>query len=238
MTVLRVHKTANYTVMSNFHFKEKGMSLKAKGLLSLMLSLPDDWDYSIMGLASLSKDGKESVMGALKELEKFGYLIRTPIRNGNGHFKGYSYDIFEEPQTETPNAENPNSANPNAEKSTQLNTNILNTKEINNETIKDKQDKRKLDVFIEPNNFTKELILNGLIDEQNLYIDLFNNLFDDLLLENDFEIVRSALWYVCKQIKMRDFKDENGEPITNLYGYFKQSIESGIRRLNRGNPYE
>lgn len=71
MTVIRVHKTANYTVMSNHHFKEKSMSLKAKGLLSLMLSLPDDWNYSISGLVKLSKDGKDGVMSALSELEEF-----------------------------------------------------------------------------------------------------------------------------------------------------------------------
>ena len=68
MTVFRVHKNENYTVLSNYHFKEKEMSLKAKGLLSLMLSLPDAWDYSAAGLVKLSKDGKDSVNGALKEL--------------------------------------------------------------------------------------------------------------------------------------------------------------------------
>ena len=71
---MRVHKTANFTVMSNYHFREKKMSLKAKGLLSLMLSLPEDWDYSVAGLTTLSKDGKDGVMTALAELEKFGYL--------------------------------------------------------------------------------------------------------------------------------------------------------------------
>jgi hypothetical protein len=76
MSVFRINKTANYTVMSNHHFKEKRMSLKSKGLLSLMLSLPDTWDYSISGLATLSKDGKDSIMSALAELEKFGYLHR------------------------------------------------------------------------------------------------------------------------------------------------------------------
>ena len=79
MAVMRVHKNANFTVMSNYHFREKKMSLKAKGLLSLMLSLPNDWDYSIAGLATLSKDGKDSVMSALKELEQFGYLTRTRL---------------------------------------------------------------------------------------------------------------------------------------------------------------
>jgi hypothetical protein len=102
MTIVRVHKTANFTVMSNYHFKEKKMSLKAKGLLSLMLSLPDDWNYSISGLVTLSKDGKDSVMSALAELEKFGYLERQRITNSKGQFNGVEYNIYEQPQPKKP----------------------------------------------------------------------------------------------------------------------------------------
>ena len=131
MSVFRINKTNNYTVMSNHHFKEKKMSLKAKGLLSLMLSLPDDWDYSISGLATLSKDGKDSIMSALAELEKFGYLTRTRLTNEKGQFAGVEYNIFEIPQpknpiSEKPNEENENSENSNAEKPAQLNTNSIN----------------------------------------------------------------------------------------------------------------
>lgn len=131
MPVARVHKSKDYTVMSNYHFKEKGLSLKAKGLLSLMLSLPDDWDYSIAGLVTLSKDGKDSVMNALIELETFGYLKRTKVINEKGQFAGYDYDIFEKPQTEKPYAENPNTDKPNAENPPQLNTKELSTNELN-----------------------------------------------------------------------------------------------------------
>lgn len=131
MSVFRINKTANYTVMSNHHFKEKKMSLKAKGLLSLMLSLPDDWDYSISGLATLSKDGKDSIMSALAELEKFGYLTRKRLTDEKGRFAGVEYNIFEIPQPKEPVAENSNSANANEEKSNsekpaQLNTYLIN----------------------------------------------------------------------------------------------------------------
>ena len=131
MSIMRVHKTSNFTVMSNYHFKEKKMSLKAKGLLSLMLSLPDDWDYSISGLAALSKDGKDSVMSALGELEKFGYLNRQRLVNDKGQFAGVEYNIYEEPQPQKPNAEKPKSANenegkPNAGDPSQLNTILIN----------------------------------------------------------------------------------------------------------------
>ena len=137
MSVMRVHKTANFTVMSNYHFKEKKMSLKAKGLLSLMLSLPEDWDYSIAGLTTLSKDGKDGVMTALAELEKFGYLTRTRLVNDKGQFDGIEYNIFEQPQ-EKPVAENPISDNsheekPISEKPSQLNTNSI--KDLKNKIL-------------------------------------------------------------------------------------------------------
>ena len=116
MAVFRVSKTRDYTVMSNSHLREKDMSLKAKGLLSLMLSLPDDWDYSIQGLCALSKDGYEGVMNALKELEKFRYLSRTRTTDSHGHFAGYDYNIFERPQAEKPSTEEPKTDFPITEK--------------------------------------------------------------------------------------------------------------------------
>lgn len=106
MSVIRVHKTANFTVMSNHHFKEKKMSIKAKGMLSLMLSLPEDWDYTVAGLVTLSADGKDSVNSALKELESFGYLTRRRMTNEKGQFAGMEYNIFEQPQ-ENPIADKP-----------------------------------------------------------------------------------------------------------------------------------
>lgn len=131
MGTFRVHKTGNFTVMSNYHFKEKKMSLKAKGLLSLMLSLPDDWNYSVSGLVTLSKDGKDSVMSALNELEKFGYLSRERVVNDKGQFAGVEYNIFEQPQQEKPiaekqNEEKQNAGKANAENPAQLNTNSIN----------------------------------------------------------------------------------------------------------------
>lgn len=133
MKDFNIHNNKNYTIMSNYHFQEKNMSLKAKGLLSLMLSLPENWDYSIRGLTTLSKDGRDAVMGALQELEEFGYLIRTIKKGSDGKFKGYLYDIYEMPQKtrNIPYTENPDTANPNTENPTQYNT-----KEIKNENNK------------------------------------------------------------------------------------------------------
>lgn len=130
MGKITVHKTNNFTVMSNYHFKEKKMSLKAKGLLSLMLSLPEDWNYSVSGLVKLSKDGKDGVMTALAELEEFGYLTRERQTNQKGQFSGIEYNIYEQPQRDIPSAETPISdipilEKPTSEKRTQLNTNQL-----------------------------------------------------------------------------------------------------------------
>lgn len=131
MSLFRVHKTKDFTIMSNTHFKEREMSLKAKGLLSLMLSLPDDWSYNIKGLCALSKDGKDSVMSALSELEKFGYLTRTRETDSKGRFSGVRYDIFETPQHENPISENQNSVNPNSDSSNSEEPPLLITNSIN-----------------------------------------------------------------------------------------------------------
>ena len=135
MTVVRVNKTANYTVLSNYHFKERNMSLKAKGLLSLMLSLPEDWNYTISGLVKLSKDGKDGVMAALVELEKFGYLSRERTTNSKGQFSGIEYNIYEKPQRDLPIADKPILDNPNAEKAKLLNTKELNKDLLNTDII-------------------------------------------------------------------------------------------------------
>ncbi|WP_147369830.1 helix-turn-helix domain-containing protein [Mitsuokella multacida] len=130
MSVIRVEKTSNYTVMANYHFKEKGLSLKAKGIMSLMLSLPEDWDYTVAGLATLSKDGIESVRSALRELEKFHYLTMEQTKDKAGKFSTTNYVLHEKPFTENPITGNPITGKPISEKRTQLNTNLSSTKEV------------------------------------------------------------------------------------------------------------
>ncbi|MDE6388325.1 MAG: helix-turn-helix domain-containing protein [Lachnospiraceae bacterium] len=93
--VIRVVKNCNYTTLSNYHFRDKRLSWKAKGLLSTMLSLPDDWNYTIEGLASLSDDGIKATNSGLAELEKCGYLTRKQLRDDNGHFIAMEYIIYE-----------------------------------------------------------------------------------------------------------------------------------------------
>ena len=162
MAIFRVKKTGNYTVMSNHHFKNRNLSLRAKGLLSLMLSLPDDWDYSVEGLVTLSKDGRDAVRSTLKELEEAGYLVITQEQAENGQYRKVNYDIYEKPMLQKmsdsptcPNAESleksefskkemsdspyavcPTSVEPTSGKPTQLNTKESNTKKSNTNTYR------------------------------------------------------------------------------------------------------
>ena len=96
---MKRNKKGNYTIVSNYFLQDKRLSLKAKGLLALMLSLPDDWEYSIKGLEGLCKDGKDSISSALKELETAGYVVKGGyIKNELGHFKGIKISIVENPR--------------------------------------------------------------------------------------------------------------------------------------------
>lgn len=138
MAVIRVVKDKNFITMGKYHLQEKEMSLKAKGLLSQMLSLPDNWDYSIVGLTKINKDGLDSIKATLKELEQFGYLKRTRIKGTGGKYIDIEYTIYEKPQVENPLVEKPYVENPPQ----------LNNKELNNKNNKEKNIKKK--VFTKP----------------------------------------------------------------------------------------
>ena len=107
MAVCRVEKTKDYTTMSNFHLRDPNLSNKARGLLSTMLSLPEDWDYTTRGLAKICKDGVDGITAQLKELEQYGYLIRHRIRDSNGRIVDMEYIIYERPHTAPPDTEKP-----------------------------------------------------------------------------------------------------------------------------------
>ena len=107
MAVCRVEKNKNYTTMSNFHLRDPNLSNKARGLLSTMLSLPDNWDYTTRGLAKICKDGVDGITAQLKELEQYGYLIRHRIRDTGGRIVDMEYIIYERPHTVSPDTEKP-----------------------------------------------------------------------------------------------------------------------------------
>ena len=154
MAVYRVERTRDYTVMSNHHLRDTSLSLKAKGLLSLMLSLPDDWNFNMRGLSSICKEGLEAIGNALKELEKAGYMVRNQLRGANGRITDTEYIIYERPQEPppadpdtagpdtpppdttlpypgNPDVVEPDMADPSAENPALLNTKKSNTKKSN-----------------------------------------------------------------------------------------------------------
>lgn len=98
MTVFHVAKNTNYTVMSNHHLRNRELSLKAKGLLSQMLSLPEKWDYTLQGLAYINREQIDAIRQAVHELEQAGYIVRTRERDSRGRLRGAEYTIYEEPQ--------------------------------------------------------------------------------------------------------------------------------------------
>ena len=145
MAVFRVERNRGYTVMSNHHLRNRGLTLKAKGLLSQMLSLPDNWDYTLAGLSHINREKIDAIREAVRELEKAGYIVRSRERDKKGRLRGADYIIYEQPQTpvsdlptlenptldnptlEKPMLENPTLENPTLENPTQLNKDISRT---------------------------------------------------------------------------------------------------------------
>ena len=144
MAVFRVERNTGYTVMSNHHLRNKELSLKAKGLLSQMLSLPEDWDYTLAGLSYINREKIDAIREAIKELEKAGYIKRSRERDEKGRLRGADYVIFELPQPvpasvsptlENPTLENPTQENPTLENPMQLNKDKLITEKQKKEGL-------------------------------------------------------------------------------------------------------
>ena len=112
MAVFRIERTRDYTVMSNHHLRDKALSLKSKGLLSMMLSLPEDWNYTTRGLAKICKEGVDAIGGALRELEAAGYIVRHQMRDRQGRISDTEYVIYEQPQPRQPETPGPDTAEP------------------------------------------------------------------------------------------------------------------------------
>lgn len=182
MSVIRVEKTKNYTVMSNYHFKEKDMSLKAKGLLSLMLSLPNNWDYSIAGLVAICKENETAIKSALKELQQFGYVKVDkimPDKTDSGRIE-YIYNIYEKPKQDSKkqDVENLPLENQHVENHTQLSTNKLNTNKLSTKDNIKKNSKKKSKIDIKIESIEKKCLEYDLTDE---VIELLSRFFRNLL---------------------------------------------------------
>lgn len=179
--IFRAEKTKNYTVMSNYHLRDNNLSLKAKGLMSLLLSLPDDWDFSINGLLSLIKESETCLRSTLEELKKFNYLIVTKYNDENGRFD-YIYNLYEIPQTEPlPDTQKPDIQNLYMENGGQLNTNIINTERLNTD-LKEKSRKKEKSTKI-----TALEALEGFKEEFNLSEELIETFKDFIEMRKEIK---------------------------------------------------
>lgn len=219
MSVFRVEKNKNYTTMSNYHFKERDMSLKAKGLLSLMLSLPNDWDYTIAGLVAICKESKTAIKNILNELKEHGYLEIEKVQNSKGQFE-YNYNIYEKPQHKKPETENPpldnlELDNPPLDNVLQLNTNKLNTKELNTKKENTNNIIKRGTKFIPPS-----------LDEVREYCISRNNNVD---AKTFFDYYEAGEWKDAKGNKVKNWKQK-------VITWEKRSNNNASSN-NSGNPF-
>lgn len=221
-----VHKRNNYTVIENAILRDKNVSLKAIGLLCKIYSLPPDWDFSFNGLVSICRESKAAVKSALNELKQFGYVEILKQKDSKGLFV-YKYEVYDTPQQHileknNPGPDFPAMDNPAMENQPQLNTNKLNTKEY------DKYDKS---TFVNNSQFLNELIKSGYItiDDNDLksYYDLFNN----IKTEYSSQDIYTSIHYITSKIKLNRFKDEDGNEISNKFGYFNNALRSNLNKL-------
>ena len=193
MSVFRVEKNKGYTVMSNHHLRNHTLSLKAKGLLSQMLSLPDDWDYTLQGLAQINKESIDAIREAVRELERAGYIKRSRERDERGCLRGTVYTIYEQPHTEPtpeepaqalPASENPTLEKPMLDKPTLENPTQLITKRENKE--KRNTDRSITDSIPFPSGFPETPVQKRTEAKESF------ERYRDLILENiDYNVLAS-----------------------------------------------
>ena len=180
MAVCRVEKNKNYTTMANFHLRDKNLSNKARGLLSTMLSLPEDWDYTTRGLAMICKDGVDGITAQLKELEQCGYLVRNRVRDASGRITDMEYIIYEEPHpssphTEKPDMVKPDTVQPSTGKPAQINKDKTITDESNT-------DLRSIDSF--PSDNSRPSVLEALEAKRREEMVRDMNVYREIIKEN------------------------------------------------------
>ena len=196
MAVFRVERTRDYTVMSNYHLKDKRLTLKSKGLLSQMLSLPDDWDYTLSGLSVINRESKDAIRSALNELEAARYIRRRQTTDASGKFSSNEYIIYERPEEPEPSLENPTTEKPMTEKPSSGNPTQLNTKK--SITKKSITDLSSTDSFPFPSGETAA----GPPEANRRETDTDQmELYRDLIKENiSYEILRQDMPYDCDRL--------------------------------------
>ena len=200
MAVFRVERTRDYTVMSNHHLKNRTLTLKAKGLLSMMLSLPDDWDYTTRGLASICREGVDAIGKTLKELENAGYMERRQLRGKDGRITDTEYTIYEQPRR-PPDTPFPDTDLPDTENPAQLNTKGTNIPKKSNtygaNTYQSNPADRKPEA-VAPTDSTDATDAYREIIKENIAYDVLRQRCDPERLD---EIVGIMLDTVCSRKK-------------------------------------
>ena len=237
MAVFRVERTRDYTVMCNHHLKDSGLSLKAKGLLSMMLSLPDEWNYSTRGLAAICKEGVDAIGKTLKELEQAGYIVRRQLRGADGRICDTEYTIYEQPRppdTASPDTENPyldipDMEEPDTDNPAQLNTKKSNTKQSNTNLSSTHS---FFPSAPEPDGLTDGLDKKAEIREQIEY-DILSQQYDRMQLDELVEIMLEVSMNRSPTIRIgRDaeyptgFVQQRFEKITSMH---IEKVMDGIR---------
>lgn len=243
MAVFKVNKNNNYTVISNTHLKERKMTLKAKGLLTLMLSLPPDWDYSIEGLISICVEGERAINSTLNELKEFGYLRieKLPPRKGKNQFE-YIYNIYEKPlkkeerQLKNVGLQNVKLQSEAVQNQGQLNTNTLSTKELNTKLL------NTYSLFMEKwNELAKEcelsLIKSFTENRRKKLFELLEKFTQEEILETMFKIknINFLLGRTDKsnwKISFDDFLNEE-KFIKILEGAYYDEVKSTGRKQDK-----
>lgn len=241
MAVFKIEKQKNYTVMSNYHLQDRNLSYKAKGLLSFMLSLPEDWDYSLNGLVAVSKESKKAIRNILSELINRGYVVREQGRGEKGYYK-YDYIIREIPvnvlEKDHPDTQKGDAVKGDTEKGTQINTNKENTKEQIDKTDKTINEKNSLKLDNLKSNkthhsITKDLIKRNYLKDDDIELYKYDKLFKQLLKQYEFTNIVTITHYITSSVVKRHFLDEYNEIIDNKFGYLKKSIINNIDRFNK-----
>jgi hypothetical protein len=198
MAVFRVERNKGYTVMSNYHLKDRGLTLKSKGLLSMMLSLPDEWNYTTRGLAAICKEGVDSIGAALRELEKAKYIVRNQLRDTKGRITDTEYVIYEQPHAASPDTDHPDTENPYMDKPdvvtpytggpytenpAQLNTKVIKTNLSNTQISNTEVSTIHPSIYPRPDAAARENRMDGM-DTMEAYRRLIlENIEYDYLLE-------------------------------------------------------
>ncbi len=252
MAVFRVDKQKNYTVMSNYHLQDRNLSYKAKGLLSFMLSLPEDWDYSMKGLVSVSKENIKAIRSILNELKENGYLEIFQIRGNKGYYK-YEYVIHELPLDKEQEKNNPDTQKGytdegTTEKEQQINTNKQSTKE---QIVKDVKENTPFVDLNELIPITLNLIKKKYISIDDPDIYYYDNLYENLMAKGySYKQLIIMTDYILSRVTKKKYRDENGKIIDyefidedgnrveNKFGFYKGAMENCIARMNANENLE